>query len=64
MKRTSLALTLITAFLVSLIVGVQSVEANPKMIVVPDDYPTIQVAVGSAFGGDTVFVRKGTYQEV
>jgi hypothetical protein len=34
------------------------------MIVVPDDYPIIQAAVGSAFAGDTVFVRKGTYQEV
>jgi parallel beta-helix repeat protein len=30
-------------------------------LVVPDQYPTIQAAVGNASAGDTVFVKKGTY---
>jgi len=37
------------------------VKAEPKTIVVPDDYPTIADAVGNASPGDTVFVRKGNY---
>ncbi len=31
------------------------------MITVPDDYPSIQTAVGNASSGDTVFVRSGRY---
>lgn len=32
-------------------------------LVVPDDYPTIQAAVGNASAGDNVFVRNGIYKE-
>jgi len=32
-------------------------------IIVPDDYSTIQTAINAASDGDTIFVRKGTYQE-
>jgi nitrous oxidase accessory protein NosD len=39
----------------------QLVGADPKTIVVPTDYSTIQAAVGNASAGDTVFVRTGTY---
>ena len=63
MKRTALTLTLISALLVVLVVGLQSVKASPKTIVVPDDYPTIQAAVDHASAGDRVFVRKGIYNE-
>jgi parallel beta-helix repeat protein len=35
----------------------------PGAIVVPDDYKTIQQAVYSASDGETVFVRKGQYNE-
>jgi nitrous oxidase accessory protein NosD len=31
-------------------------------IVVPDDFPTISDAIGNATEGDTVFVKKGTYE--
>lgn len=41
--------------------NVEIVKAEPKTIVVPDDYPTIADAVGNASPGDTVFVRKGNY---
>jgi len=34
-----------------------------KKITVPNDYPTIQRALGEADEGDTVYVRKGVYKE-
>ena len=37
------------------------VKAEPKTIVVPDDYPTIQGAIGNASDGDTIYVKKGIY---
>lgn len=36
---------------------------DPTIIVVPDDYPTITEAISNANGGDTVFVKNGTYRE-
>ncbi len=35
--------------------------ANPSAIIVPDDYPTLQSAVGNASAGATIFVKKGIY---
>jgi nitrous oxidase accessory protein len=32
-------------------------------LIVPDKYPTIQAAIGNASAGDTVFIKKGTYNE-
>ena len=32
-----------------------------SQLVVPDDYPTLSDAVGNATGGDTIYVKKGTY---
>lgn len=34
----------------------------PKAIVVPNDYPFIQTAIDHANAGDTITVKKGTYQ--
>jgi nitrous oxidase accessory protein len=42
-------------------VSLLSVAPPEGSIVVPDDYLTIQEAVGNSTAGDTVFVRKGTY---
>jgi len=39
------------------------VQAEPKTIVVPDDYPTIEAAIGNATDGDSIFVKKGVYEE-
>jgi hypothetical protein len=39
------------------------VQAEPKNIVVPEDYPTISSAIGNATTGDTILVKKGTYEE-
>lgn len=53
----SLVGTLIVQF------SVQSVSADQKTIVVPDEYFTITEAVANASPGDTVFVRNGVYHE-
>jgi len=62
MKRFYVALVL-AVVLFSSVVGVQSVKASSKTIVVPDDFPTITAAVTNAAQGDTIFVKKGTYHE-
>ena len=38
------------------------VKASPKTIFVPDEFATIDDAIKNAASGDTVFVRKGTYE--
>jgi nitrous oxidase accessory protein NosD len=62
--RKIITLALIFVSLTSLCsVAFQSTRANPRTLVVPDDYSTIQAAVDNATAGDTVFVKKGTYRE-
>jgi nitrous oxidase accessory protein len=39
------------------------VKAESKTIVVPDDYPTIEAAIWNATDGDSIFVKKGVYEE-
>lgn len=36
---------------------------NLDVIIIPDDYPTIQQGIDHAYPGDTVFVRSGIYTE-
>jgi nitrous oxidase accessory protein len=61
----SVALLLVLAFLTaSCIIAPLPVNAGSKTIVVPDDYPTISAAIGNATDGDTIFVKKGTYEEI
>ncbi len=38
-----------------------TVKAQTRILVVPDDYTTIQDAINNASAGDTVFVRAGNY---
>ncbi len=65
MKTKVLTFLSLAAILCGLVLTfeIQDIKANLKNIAVPDDYPTIKAAVGNATAGDTVFVRKGTYQE-
>ena len=52
--------------LISLIVSVLEIDdsmAQSNMIVVPDDFPTIQEAIDDADEGGTIFVRSGNYFE-
>ena len=60
----SAAATLILFFLTaSCLISPLPVKAGSRTLVVPDDYPTIAAAIGNATQGDTVFVKKGTYEE-
>src|SRR4030042_6733324 len=60
----SMAIMLFLVFLTApyLIVSLP-VKAGFRALVVPDDYPTISSAIGNATAGDTIFVKKGTYEE-
>ena len=60
--RKSAALLIVLVLLSASCLAVSiSVKAGPKTVTVPDDYPTIQAAIGNATAGDTVFVKEGTY---
>jgi nitrous oxidase accessory protein len=61
--RKNIALLLVLVFLTASCLTVPSpVKAGSKTIVVPDDYPTISAAIGNATDGDTILVKKGTYE--
>jgi nitrous oxidase accessory protein len=60
----SVALLLVLVFLTATyIIMPLPVQAEPRTIVVPDDYPTVSLAIQNAGAGDTVFVKRGTYHE-
>lgn len=62
-QRTALALLLILCFTIVSISQIGTVKAEPKTIVVPDDYEFIQEAINNADEGDTIFVKSGTYYQ-
>ncbi|MCP4581942.1 MAG: hypothetical protein GY839_10005 [candidate division Zixibacteria bacterium] len=43
--------------------GKDSVVYEPEIILVPDDYSTIQEAINNSHNGDTILVSPGTYYE-
>lgn len=64
MSRSTIFAVLLISLLIcfsSFSVGIRPVRADPRTIVVPDDYPTIQAAIDNANNGDTVYVKDGTY---
>lgn len=63
MKKKGLTVVLISALLFSAVIVVLPVRSEARTVVVPDDYSTIQAAVNAVSVGDTVFVRKGVYNE-
>jgi nitrous oxidase accessory protein len=59
----SLALLLVLVILLAFCMYVPfQVNAEPRTIVVPDDYSTIEAAIANANNGDTIFVKEGTYE--
>ena len=62
-KKTIVIAFVISVFIASALTGMQVVEAGSKIITVPDDYSSIQVAIDNAVDGDTIYVKKGVYVE-
>jgi parallel beta-helix repeat protein len=63
MRKIVTVLFILGFLIASSIAAPLPVKADPKTIVVPDDYPTIQAAIDSATDGDTVSVKNGVYFE-
>ncbi len=65
-KKSFMAALMISALLFSLAASlrVREVNAEPRTLFVPDDYSTIQMAIGNSSTGDKVFVRAGDYNVV
>jgi len=62
--RRTATLVIVLAILLSIISTIQiKLSSTSDIIVVPDDYPTIQEAINAASNGGTVFVKAGTYYE-
>jgi len=59
-KGISMVRSTLRVILFSVILGV---GADARILRVPSDYPTIQVAVNTSLNGDTVVVAPGTYFE-
>ena len=66
MDRKPVSVRVFTLILIGLItlciISVQPIKAVSRTIVVPDDYPTIIAAIANAAEGETIFVKKGTYE--
>lgn len=58
-KHVSFILILLVMFWIRF----KPVIAGPELIIVPDDYPTIQQAINAADEGASVFIRSGIYLE-
>ncbi len=43
--------------------GTPTAKADSKIIIVPDDFPSISMAIRNATTGDTIYVKGGTYTE-
>jgi pectin methylesterase-like acyl-CoA thioesterase len=60
---SGLMLALILIGTLTFAFNIQRVKSEPRTIVVPDDYPKIQIAIDYAKEGDEILVKKGVYYE-
>jgi len=60
---SGIMLTILFICLLSVALNIQPVKSEPRTIIVPDDYPTIQEAINHANPGDIIYVKAGTYHE-
>lgn len=65
MRRLVLVMTstMVLLGMLTLAYVFQPTRSEPVLIVVPDNYPTIQDAINAATLGDIIFVKNGTYYE-
>lgn len=63
-KVSTIALLFLFLSSLALSYNIPRAKSEPSTITVPDDFPTIQAAVDNASDGDTIFVKRGTYNEV
>ena len=56
-------LLILCQFLIVFSSNDQAKAADPKTLIVPDNYSSISMAVANASAGDNVFVKSGTYYE-
>jgi nitrous oxidase accessory protein len=60
-KLSTFILILLLCSMWVAILNIGMVKAEPKTIIVPDDFSTIQEAIDSGSKGDTIFVKRGIY---
>jgi parallel beta-helix repeat protein len=64
-KKTinAIMLTLLLISMLTLEFNIQPARTEPSIIIVPDQYPTIQAAVNAASPRDIIYVKSGIYPE-
>jgi parallel beta-helix repeat protein len=59
--KTFAVVLVLIFFMSSVLYSTSTVKAQTRTLTVPDQYPTIQEAIGNASHGDTVYVKTGIY---
>jgi len=67
MSKVKWAAILATTLLIALgavFAGCLVIPSSPMSVIVPDDFPTIQAAIGNCTPGSTIHIRNGIYNEL